>query len=158
MKKLRTILVVFLCCFVFTACEPSGFSYNYDDLSGNVVTIELINYDNPKAKMVADHLSTARHLNFDFGKEEYIATLEEELHEDFLESISGKMILNHVNHFNSPNELCVKISYTNGDFDIVSDSYIGRFDSTGKFKDYMGVFNQQEDRQAVYEYFDVKPE
>ena len=40
--------LVILCCF--SACDPSPFSFDYEELVQTVESVELIRYDNPEAK------------------------------------------------------------------------------------------------------------
>jgi len=141
MMKLIKALSVFLICLTFTSCvgcSPISFVYEYEELSDNVAVVELIYYDNLRTRPVRDYNN---HPNFDFDKMEYIATIQGEMREEFLKTISNTLILNHVSHQNSPNGICVKIIYEDGYFDIVSSGYIGRFDSDGEFIEYMGTFN-----------------
>ena len=42
MKKYITLLLSIL----LTSCDPGGFRYNYDSLVNEIVSVELINYNN----------------------------------------------------------------------------------------------------------------
>ena len=156
MKVITKIIIVCVICFVFTACEPGFRTYHYDDLKSNIVSVELIKYDNPKAKDVPDHFGNAWHRSFDFKKMEYMGALDEELYYDFFKDISGKTILDHVWHKNSPNGICVKMNYENGDFEIVSYDYVGKFSARGKSQKHLGGYYSKEFIDIMYNYFDVK--
>lgn len=140
MKKLLALLSVCVMCLTFTACEPIWSEYEYSDLQDTVADIEIINYDNPKSRPVSYILAKSRNPNFKFNKMTLIETLNEEDCKSFLEDISDKTIGDFVRRYNSPNGVCFKVNYKNGDFDIISEKYIGRFSSTGKFLKYIGVF------------------
>jgi len=140
MKKRTKVLILLLACFALTACSPIHFYYAYEDLRENVVEIELIMYDNTQVREVRNFRT---HPNFDFGRVEHVQILENEHVEAFLQYISDEMILNHLRHDDSPNGKSVILRFHNGDFDVISERYIGRFNSAGEFVQYMGIFDSR---------------
>jgi len=166
MKKRVLIIGICCLCLVLAACEPIMNIYEYDDFSNHAVDVELIYYNNPRARTIRDLLGNARHSNFNFNKMKKIKMMKEEKHTDFYKFMSDEIIFNHVSHKNSPNGICIKVNHSNGGFDIISPSYIGRFDSKGKSVKFMGtidssVTNTQliqiiEDHEGIY--FEIRVE
>lgn len=156
MKRGFKLGILCLFCLLLTGCEPIHFYYNYEDLSETVVAIELINYDNPEAEMVADNFSRAKHLDFDF---DYMGTIEVMAADDFdafFQDISDQTILNHVRHKDSPVGLCIRVVYESGDFDIISSRYIGRFNDEGGFVEFMGIFDAGLYFDLINQYFTIQ--
>ena len=147
--KLALIGVIAAACFTLTACDPSHFYFEEEDLS-DVVSIELINYDNPKQKefssWVPDHSSDLK--PFDESKVTVLETLDESEIPDFTAKLCEPIILYWYFAYDSPNGICIKLTYSTGDFLIVwSDyqngwfgGYIGKFTSEGEVKEFYGSF------------------
>jgi len=133
-------LGICLLCFILVSCftNPIDFKYNIDDFD-NVVSVELIRYNNSDVKSVRDYTT---HPDFDFSKVEHIETIEEEKLENLFTVLASTLILNHVSHNNSPSGIGVIITYENGDFDMLSAEYAGRFGSSGDFIKFMGKFDE----------------
>ena len=150
MKKITVLLaVLLLLCSLctFAACDPSEIYFDRDDLS-DIVSVELINYDNPKQKpffsWVPDH--TADLKPFDNSKISVLETLEGDKISDLLDTLCECPILAKYYAYDSPSGLCLKLNYANGDFVIITcyvDSftgYIGRFYSNGEVAEFIGCF------------------
>ncbi|MCL2639058.1 MAG: hypothetical protein FWD48_11895 [Oscillospiraceae bacterium] len=140
MKRLIKSLGICLLCFIFVSCfaNPIDFKYKIVDFD-NVVSVELIRYNNSDVKNVRDYKA---HPDFDFSKVEHIETMEEEKYENLFTVLASTLILNHVSHNNSPGGISVIITYENGDFDILSAEYAGRFSSSGNFIKFLGRFDE----------------
>lgn len=158
MKK--TIIVIWICflSIIVTSCTPIEYQYDYNELNSDVISVELIYYDNMNSKIVSDFLGSAKHFNFFFASMKQVEIMEKEHYEGFFNAISAEAILNLVSHANSPTGLCIKMDYQNGDFDIISGHYCGRFSSDGTFQDFLGSWGVEEFIQFVNENFNIKIE
>ena len=167
MKKitvLLTILVVLSCLCAFAACDPSEVYLDSEYLDG-IVSVELVNYDNPGQKhffsWVPDH--TADLKPFDSSKLTVVGTLDEDQISDFLETLSECPILDRYYAFDSPNGFCLRLTYSNGDFIIVNCyqqsfvGYIGKFTPDGDVAQFIGCFVSRKCFETlVNDYFQTK--
>ena len=137
MKKLLVFVLVF-CLFPLVSCDPGSFWFDHDELTENVKSIELIEYNNDEAKNIFDDKDKV--LPFDFDKIELIETLSDEKKEMFIDDISNQRFLLVWKHLDSPQGRCVRITYQNGDFDILccNVQFSCQYDSTGAVKNVIG--------------------
>ena len=148
MKKVFVIILSVILLFCLSACDPTYYYFDYNELTETVDRIELIRYDNSDAK---DYLTVKeeRLLSFDFEKMEILQILPEEDEEDFLLSLAGEEVVFLVGgkYMDSPQGLCVRLVYENGDFEIFAadkeeDSawhpYAGSFFENGEVKRFIG--------------------
>lgn len=131
------------------ACDPAGYSFSGEDIE-NVVSVELIEYDNPEQKQflswVPNHSSDLK--PFDFSKMTRLKTLDEAMIPEFLDSLTECEVLYTYYAYDSPNSLCIKVNYEDGDFMIVWSNfidstysgYIGRFSASGQVERFIGCF------------------
>ena len=82
MKKIIVLLIFVLNLLTLTGCDPSSYYYNYEDLNSNVISIELINYDNNEAIELFEIRKKVK--SFDFSKLNVIETLDNENNNEFL--------------------------------------------------------------------------
>lgn len=151
--KLALLFVLIVSCLALTGCDPGSFNFTPEYLAG-VERVELIKYDNPAQKhfssWVPDHTKDLK--PFDGAKVSVIDTLDADKFPDFTDSLCKCRILHTYFAYDSPNGLCIKLSYSNGDFLIVSCNldtfagYIGKYSSDGQVSDFIGCFES-------YEYF-----
>ncbi len=137
--------LVILCCF--SACDPSPFSFDYEELVQTVESVELIRYDNPEAKEYLN-IKKSELCPFDFEKMEILQTLPEAAEEDFLYSfVIGTSAAVGGRVMDSPSGLCIRLVYENGSFEVFSadregDSkgypYAGSFFENGKVNRFIG--------------------
>lgn len=142
------IIVVIFACLTFAACDPGTYIFKRDELS-DVVSIELIDYDNPNQKhfwsWVPDH--TADLKPFDNSKASIVEKLDESKISDFLDSLCDTDVLDRYYAYDSPNGLCIKLTYANGDFLIINyregsfAGYIGIFTADGEVSQFIGCFS-----------------
>ena len=151
MKKAITtflaLLLVLCALCTFVACDPATFYFDHEYLS-DIVSVELIRYDNPEQKhfisWVSDH--TADLKPFDDSKLSVLETLEADKISDFLDTLIECPILFKYYAFDSPNGLCLKLTYSNGDFIIINcyeqsfAGYIGKFSFNGEVAEFIGCF------------------
>jgi hypothetical protein len=150
-KIFIVILLFVLLCFCLTACDPPQFFH--EDLTGKVVGIQLVNYNNSDAKGVntfVDYKNPEKDmLPFDFNKMQVIETLSSEEIEDFLKELSAAFIIKAYVHFDSPNGTCIRLIYDNGDFEIISrtkeNSIIALYNESGEILQYIGIMDNRND-------------
>ena len=151
MKKTTKLLIIWLvlCSFcLLAACDPGRYYFSQDELSG-IIKIELIDYDNPEQKdfssWVPDH--TAELKPFDDEKISVLETLDEDNIPQLLANLCECRILYKYFDYDSPNGICLKLTYSNGDFLIIScressyGGYIGKFSSNGEVAEFIGCFS-----------------
>lgn len=141
-------LVIFCCCLV--ACDPGSFIIDRTMLE-DVVSIELIQYENPNQKhftsWVPDQFDQL--VPFDPTKATVIETLPEEKNAAFLDAFSKTDILHTYYAYNSPKDICLRLNYAKGNFLIVwanyaEDSYagyIGEYTPDGEVLSFWGSFS-----------------
>ena len=167
MKKKAWWIGLLTVSFWLTACDPGSYQYDYNDLIENVVSIELINYDNPNQKsfiswVLPDHSSDL--VPFEKSKTTQLEVLNEEKKEDFLKQLSNSDILYLYYAYDSPKGICIKLTYENGDFEIIwcdyehktFAGYIGRYTSEGEVEKFIGSFSSYDYfKSLVNDYFET---
>lgn len=165
MKKILLFFSMILLLMSLSACDPGTFNYNLEDLSLDVISIELVTYENSDQdrflSWVPNHFDDLEKL--DMTKITVIETLSTEEISSFLEQLSNVMFLSYYYAFDSPSDICVKINYANGDFEILNcreDSYtgyVGSYNSEGEVVEFVGCFESYYDFQnLVNNYFDYQ--
>ena len=151
MKKAVLSIAFLLLILICSACDPSPYQFDYQDLSHKTVCVELIQYDNPDQKTflswVPDHSSDLA--PFQNSNVTVLATLEENQNADFLKQLSKAEILGQYYVYDSPKGLCIRISYSNGNFLILNcnqedesfQGYIGTYSESGEVIDFIGSFS-----------------
>lgn len=150
MKRFFCIVCVIVLCLAMTACDPGTYNLRQETDPQDVVSVELIQYDNPKQKKFAswvpDHFIKLRPV--DLSAVTVLETLEEESKETFLDQLSRERILWKYYVFDSPKGVCIRITYSCGDCLIVSADYeneshrgyIGMYNADGEVTDFYGSF------------------
>ena len=149
MKKLSIILLSFFFCIGLTACDPGRYLH-FADLVDEIVAVELIYYDNPNAKVISTFFSTRSVQRFNSKKMEIIEELNGDRLEDFLQDLSGIEAWTGWSHSNSPFGISLKITYSNDEFEVVSDdgvslTFFARYNSKGRLVMNIGGFNDRSD-------------
>ena len=104
------------CSILLTGCIDPG-SYYFDDPADQVVSIELIHYDNPEAKEVFNYnLKAEKVLSFDFDKMKTLEVLPEENKDTFVDELAQDEFLMLWRHMDSPQGKCLKINYADETF------------------------------------------
>lgn len=160
--KLLAIVIALCSLYAFAACavDPVDYHFSYDELS-DIVSIELIQYNNSRQKSflswVPDHTSDLK--PFDEDKLSVLETLDEDRFPQFIDMLCECCILDTYYAYDSPNGTGFKLTYSNGDFLIVScneksfDGYIGKFSSDGKVVAFIGCFTRRSDYEALMNEF-----
>lgn len=149
-SKTAMILAFVALCFTLVACDPSTYRFEPDELD-EVVKVELIAYDNPDQKhffsWVPDH--TADLKPFDNSAASVLETLDDDKIPDFIDALCETDVLYWYFAYDSPNEICLKLTYSDDSFLIVwSDyknksfaGYIGKFTADGEVDGFIGSFS-----------------
>lgn len=168
MKKFISIIATFIIliigCLMLTACDPGRYHFSQEELS-DIVSVELVKYNNPKQKSffswIPDHSSDLK--PFDESKLSVLETLSEDKIPQFIDTLLECDILSKYYAYDSPNGICLKLSYSNGDFLIINsqmpsfDGYIGKFSAAGKVTEFIGCFsNSNFFKTLVNDYFQTK--
>ncbi|MDE6597711.1 MAG: hypothetical protein K2K60_03640 [Clostridia bacterium] len=156
--KAALIIILISLCLTLTACDPIRDHFEHEYLS-DVVSVELIKYDNPKQKQlflwVIDHSSQLK--PFDNSKVSVLESLDENKISDFIDSLCELDFFSPYYDFDSPKGTCLKLSYSNGDFLIIQSRYIGKFSPNGEIAEYIGSFsNPNTYKSVINEYFQTR--
>lgn len=158
--------MIILMCLSISSCDPGQYDIDREELN-DVVSVELINYDNPEQKKfsswVPDHFRKLKPI--DLEKCEVLETLPEDMITDFVDYFSEREILNKYYTYNSPKDICIKLNYSDDSFlilwaDYENESfrgYVGEYTSEGKVLSFWGSFCALSDYEYLVEnYFDCK--
>jgi len=163
MKKFAIIVVICMLCFALGSCDPGQYSFDYEELIDSITSVELIQYDNSEIKRfkswVPNHES--RLSAFDFDKMEVLESLEEETIDDFLQELSEIVFLHKYYAYNSPENICIRMIFSNGDFVVLTSDYknssfcgyVGIFNSKGEVVDFVGCFQSLPDFEYLINEF-----
>ena len=124
MKKAMLFFAVIAVMFVLIACDNQihSYTYDYDELAASVIRVELINYDNPEAKIITRRPGV--NIPFEFGKMEILATLQEERFYSFLREFSRQYLwITRNKYLDSPQGVSLRLIHNNGDFEVICNSY-----------------------------------
>lgn len=162
MKRIISIaLCLFVCafsCLTLASCDP-GNSSGSDYFSAEaIVSVEWVEYNNPEQKhflsWVPDHTDDLK--EYDISKETLKAVLDKNRHDEFFEQLSGCSILDTYFAYDSPNGNCIKVTYENGEFAIIScndgggfQGYIGQYYEDGRVKVFYGCFAARDSFEAL---------
>ena len=162
MKKLVCVLCLFSL-IMLTACDPSIYKVEEYNLEG-VISVELIEYDNPNQKQFAswvpNHFSNL--LPFELDKARVLQTLDNAALPEFISAFNECEILHTYYAYNSPKDMCIRLNCDDGRFLIVwanynCDSYagyIGEYLADGSVYSFWGCFCSLDDYvQLVNNYF-----
>jgi len=150
MRKTFLLLLVLVLLLTLSACDPGSYMFDETEISGEIVSVELIDYDNPSQKhflsWVPDHFDDL--VSVDVSNITIIETMNDEEIPNFIQELIQIDFLYLYYAFNSPKDLCIKINYSNGDFELLScdiennafHGYVGKFNSDGEVIDFVGNF------------------
>ena len=133
------IIVICLLTLLLSACDPIPFRYDKKELSSRVISVELINYDNPESQVKSEFFIIGiNHGDFKTKNMEVQKTMDPEYYDNFFDNLCEAGISNFTKHRNSPYGICIKMNYEDGKFDIISPEYVGHFDNDGSFIKFYG--------------------
>lgn len=179
MKKLVLAIVLIMSIVGLTACDPTTGRFKYDELKDRIISIQLIEYDNPSVKELPESVelpiiscSWSRKPDpietqpFDFTKVKALETLSEDKIDAFLQELS-KIELVTIDTINygctdSANGITIILNCKNGDFLVLSANniselhcnFIGWYDVDGNVIDHTHNWWEYEDfYNLVNDYF-----
>lgn len=165
MKKLIVALLLILFSVSLISCEPVKYFFKNNTRNEEIVSIELISYSQDNVAVVD---SIDEMLAFVFEKMEILEILDAAKIEDFISEFSLIEFFQGYSHLNTPNGIGVKINYQNGDFLIISSSFIDEdvtggdailYNSNGIFLEYFGSISWiQTFADLIAEFFDTQME
>lgn len=94
-----------------------------------------------------------------------LETLDDAKKSDFLKQLSEAYILDKYYVYNSPKGICIKLSYSNGDFLIITcnyaekafGGYIGIYSENGDVAEFIGSFSGYDSFESlVNDFFEIK--
>jgi len=146
-RAVSIAFLLFLLILCLSACDPGSISYPNEESISDVVSVELIEYNNIYVSRINTLFSTRKIQDFDFEKMEIIEVLSEDTLEDFLNDFSELDVWTRWSHPDSPLRTSIRIIYNNGDFDVISCcntekeiiSFMAKYDSKGNFKNHIGT-------------------
>ena len=150
MGKFFFTIIFLLFCFTATACDPDSLKIPPQSLEG-VARIQLIEYENPTQEHFIswgpNHFDDL--LSYDSTQETIVEELPEEKIDDFLDSFSQTDILYTYYAYNSPQDMCIKLTYENENLLIIwADyknnsfaGYIGEYLADGTVSYFWGCFS-----------------
>ena len=143
MKKVTSIsLCLILIVLTLSSCDPLRYSPT-EEYFKDVVSIELIRYNNPDQKdfisWVPDHSDDL--VAFDNSRVEIIEILDNEKFDAFSTAFQSTEIMHTYYRCDSPNGVCIRVNYENGKFLIIGRDYIGYFSENGEVSKFLGCFS-----------------
>ena len=151
MRKFIGLVFILIVCFTSIACDPGTYVISPESLD-NVVHVELVNYENPDQKhfvsWVPNHFDDL--VSYDISKETLLEELTDEKKDELLTSFSQTDILHTYYAYDSPKDICIKLTYSSGNFLIVwADyknnsfaGYIGEYTADGAVVSFWGSFSR----------------
>lgn len=143
MKKLALIAVIVLVAISLTACHPMGHYFDYEELKAAVVSVELINYDNPDSKRINGLKEETK--PFDFDKVEVLEVLAEEKIDDFLYALSDieffKMDYSNKKCNDSANGVTIIVKYSSGDFLVLDSKEVRKNFFVAEYHNFIALYN-----------------
>lgn len=137
MKKIVLVLVLVISVISLTACDPKHYFFKYEELKDKVVSIQLIEYDNPSVKKLPRTVESP-YINckwsrkpdpvetqpFDFTKVNVLGTLSEDKIDDFLQELSEIEFFTIDTYYtgatDSANGITIILNYNDGNFLVLS--------------------------------------
>ena len=155
---LFVLLILYGCIF-----EPEGYKFDYNDLKDNVISIELIYYDNFDAQII-ERKNVEK--SFDFTKMNIIKELDEKHLDEFILDMSNIDITMFDHMSETPIGESIKMNYRNGDSVVMSEiskgektwRFVGRFAKNGELINAIGGFWWSSYADLVNKYFNNKIE
>lgn len=146
--------IIFFLCFgmilFLSSCDPGTHVIQQDELT-DVVSVELIEYKNPNQEhftsWVPNHFEDLK--PFDTANATVIEKLQDEKKSEFLNSFRETDILHTYYAYDSPSDVCIRLTYKNGDFLIIwanykresFGGYIGMYSENGSVLSFWGSFS-----------------
>ena len=150
MKKITMLLLAAILCCSLASCDPATFVIEREGLD-DVVSVDLINYENPDQKHFKTWVpdQSDKLLPFVAENATIIKTLEPGHLQSFLDDFAKTDILHTYYAYNSPKDVCLRLNYKDGGFLIVWSNYkansyagyIGEYSQDGQVSCFWGCFS-----------------
>ncbi len=145
MKK-TFIILISLITIILSGCDPATFYFEFESMNNEVLSVELVEYDNNSSEMINTNLDSK--LIFDSKKIISVETLEEERIDEFLKGLSVIVFHQVEESTIEPVKECLKINKNNGNYIILSCtvidgtvySMVAEYDSSGNFLEHLAYF------------------
>ena len=150
MKRIISLVLLMIICFLLSACDPGSFSINRESLN-DVISVELVEYTNPNQKHFSSWVPDQfdKLMPFVPANATVLESLPSEKTAEFLDAFSNTDILHTYYAYNSPKDVCIRLNYENGNFLIIWANYakssyagyIGEYASDGTVLSFWGSFS-----------------
>ena len=151
MKKIAAVLLLLALSLSLVSCDPGHYRVDTDSMLLDVLSVELIEYDNPDQdhflSWVPDHFDDLK--PFEHSRVTVLNTLPEENINDFVKDFGECDILHQYYAYDSPDDIVIRCNYKNGDFLIIwadyergsYGGYIGEYKADGSVDTFWGSFS-----------------
>lgn len=163
MKRILFLICILVLCFSLTACDPAVRSFDMDSITSNIVSIEMIDYDNPDQKIFFTRWSghSSELLPFKESDCTLLKKLEEEKVDAFLQALCKTEYYYEYYACNSPSGVCLRLVYGNSDFLILNRDpesdlirgYIGKYSADGEVVEFYGCFGSYHSFEKLVDIF-----
>ena len=164
LKVFSLMIVLIFCLSVFSACTPPIVQFNYEELTNEIISVELLNYNGERKKVKT--INEVAPFNINNSEEKEILS---NIDTNFFDNISKiefwdiKTVSVKIPY--EPIGYCIRLNYKNSDFCIIfcatkkdSDGYSGmlKYNSANVCIDAFGyVFNSQKFYDILDNYFNI---
>lgn len=164
MKKWFCLCAALILCVALSACNSVTYPIDREALE-QVVNVELIEYDNPSQSEFTDWNAGRFYslLPFDATSVTVLETLPYDEIPAFLDAFAETDILMNHYVYDSPKDICLRLTYANGNYLIIWSNYegqnligyIGEYTIDGDVASYWGFFSRvSEFEKLVAKFFD----
>ena len=133
MKRLISLVLMFMFMLALVSCDPATHILNADELLANTTKIELVNYENQNPQMIRN-IEGEKKPTFDFNKVTLIATLDDSKLEDVVKDVSDRGYLYYDSALNEPIGKTLILYQSNGNMVVLNNCVYT--DKTGDTKYY----------------------
>ena len=165
LKVFSLVLVSIFCLSIFSACTPPIVQFNYEELTNEIISVELLNYNGERKKVKT--LNEVAPFNINNSEEkEILSNIAEELLKDVSNISFRDLKVGTKKIPYEPAEISIRLNYKNNDFCIIfcatkkedSDDYSGmlKYNSANVCIDAFGfITNPQFFYDILEKYFNI---
>ena len=167
MKRLISLVLMFMFMLALVSCDPATHRLNADELLANTTKIELVNYENENPQMIRN-IEGEKKPTFDFNKATLIATLDDSKLEDVVKDVSNRGYLYYDGALNEPIGKTLILYQSNGNMVVLNNcvytdktgdtKYYGDcciYDANGVFIEYIGRVGNNYIDSLESQYFNI---
>ena len=165
LKVFSLMIVLIFCLSIFSACTPPIVQFNYEELTKEVISVELLNYNGERKKVKTINDVAPFNIN-NSDEKEILSNIDINLLENIskIEFWDNKTVSVKIPY--EPIGYCIRLNYKNSDFCIIfctfqqedTDGYSGmlKYNSANVCIDAFGyVFNSQKFYDILDNYFNI---